>query len=126
MTRRPSRVGERCGNCPVEEAVCPYMLWTSGCPARHAEGDQLAWHRAAVLRMLAFEGPTPPLDARLIDPGLKRIVASRRFEIRQPVRGKEVPQVVETFGTASDALSAQLVNWVIGHATAGKWNQYGG
>ncbi len=42
------------------------MLWRSGCPARHAERAQLAWHRAAVLRMLAFEGPAPPLDARLI------------------------------------------------------------
>ena len=66
------------------------------------------------------------LDARLIDPGLKRVVASRRFEIRQPVQGKEVPQVVGAFGTASDALSAQLVDWVVGHATAGKWNPYGG
>ncbi len=63
---RRSRVGERCGRCPAGEAVCPYMLWRSGCPARHAEGEQLAWHRAAVLRMLAFEGPAPPLDARLI------------------------------------------------------------
>ncbi|MDO5653602.1 MAG: ABC-type transport auxiliary lipoprotein family protein [Brachymonas sp.] len=60
------------------------------------------------------------LDARLIDPGLKRVVATRFFDIRQPVNGKEVPQVVEAFGRASDTLSAQVVEWVNSYAATAR------
>lgn len=51
-------------------------------------------------------------DAQLVQPRSRRILASRRFEIRQPVDGKAVPQVVLAFGQAADRLSAQLVDWV--------------
>ena len=52
------------------------------------------------------------LDARLSD-DRQRIVASRRFEVRQPVSDKEVPAVVAGFGKASDALAAQVVQWTL-------------
>lgn len=59
-------MGTRCGVCPAGEAVCPYMLWRSGCPAARATGAELAWHRAAVARMLAVAGPDPVPSARQI------------------------------------------------------------
>lgn len=52
------------------------------------------------------------LDARLSD-DRQRIVASRRFEVHQPVSDKEVPAVVAGFGQASDVLAAQVVQWTL-------------
>ena len=52
-------------------------------------------------------------DARLVQNSGLRIVASRRFDITQPVVGTAVPQVVAAFGLASDALASQLVAWTL-------------
>lgn len=52
-------------------------------------------------------------DARLVKSSGLRIVASRRFDIRQPVNGTAVPQVVAAFGQATDALAAQVVGWTL-------------
>jgi cholesterol transport system auxiliary component len=52
------------------------------------------------------------LDARLAD-DRQRIVASRRFEVHQPVADKQVPAVVSAFGQASDALAAQVLQWTV-------------
>jgi cholesterol transport system auxiliary component len=52
-------------------------------------------------------------DARLVKNNGLRIVASRRFDITQPVGGTAVPQVVTAFGQATDALSSQLVAWTL-------------
>lgn len=52
-------------------------------------------------------------DARLVKNNGLRIVASRRFDITQPVGGTAVPQVVAAFGQATDALAAQLVTWTL-------------
>jgi cholesterol transport system auxiliary component len=52
-------------------------------------------------------------DARLVKNSGLRIVATRRFDITQPVGGTSVPQVVAAFGQASDALASQLVNWTL-------------
>ncbi|WP_062386472.1 ABC-type transport auxiliary lipoprotein family protein [Pseudomonas abietaniphila] len=52
------------------------------------------------------------LDARLADDH-QRIVASRRFEVRQPVGDKQVPAVVAAFGQASDTLAAQVLQWTL-------------
>lgn len=51
-------------------------------------------------------------DARLVN-DRQRIVASRRFEVRQPVKSKEVPAVVAAFGAASDTLAGQVLQWTI-------------
>lgn len=52
------------------------------------------------------------LDARLADSD-QRIVASRRFEVHQPVADKQVSAVVAGFGQASDTLSAQVLQWTV-------------
>jgi cholesterol transport system auxiliary component len=52
------------------------------------------------------------LDARLADDH-QRIVASRRFEVHQPVSDKQVPAVVAAFGQASDTLAAQVLQWTL-------------
>jgi cholesterol transport system auxiliary component len=52
------------------------------------------------------------LDARIVDER-QRIIASRRFEVHQPVADKQVPAVVAGFGRASDTLTAQLLQWTL-------------
>jgi cholesterol transport system auxiliary component len=52
-------------------------------------------------------------EARLVNPHNRRIVATRSFEVRQPVNGTAIPQVVTAFGQASDALAGQLVAWTM-------------
>lgn len=53
------------------------------------------------------------LDARLVRGSDQRIVASRRFEVRQPVSDTKVPAVVAGFGQAGDQLNKQVVDWVV-------------
>lgn len=52
------------------------------------------------------------LDARLAD-DRQRIVASRRFEVHQPVVDKQVSAVVSAFGQASDTLAARVLQWTV-------------
>lgn len=64
-----------------------------------------------------YQGKTPTVvirfDARLVQSGSLRVVATRRFDITQPVNGTAVPQVVAAFGQASDALASQVVAWTL-------------
>ncbi|MDR6914715.1 cholesterol transport system auxiliary component [Pseudomonas sp. 3296] len=53
------------------------------------------------------------LDALLVRGYDQRILASRRFEVRQPLSDVKVPAVVAGFGQASDQLTAQVVNWAV-------------
>ncbi|MEG1039087.1 MAG: ABC-type transport auxiliary lipoprotein family protein [Pseudomonas sp.] len=55
-------------------------------------------------------------DARLVQGRSQRILASRRFEVRQPLSDKQVPAVVNGFGSASDQLMAQLLAWTLAQA----------
>lgn len=57
-------------------------------------------------------------DAVLADTHKHRIVGSRRFEVREPVDGKEVPQVVAAFGRAMDKVNDQVVGWTLQTAPA--------
>ena len=43
----------------------------------------------------------------------QRILASRRFEIRQPSASPQLESVVAAFGQATDELSRQLQDWTI-------------
>ncbi|HEX8595162.1 MAG TPA: ABC-type transport auxiliary lipoprotein family protein [Pseudomonas sp.] len=52
------------------------------------------------------------LDARLVSAN-QRIVAARRFEVRQPVSDKQLPAVVAGFGKAADGLAAQVLQWTV-------------
>lgn len=58
------------------------------------------------------------LDARLVRGSDQRIVASRRFEVRQPVSDTKVPAVVAGFGQAGDQLNKQVVDWVVQQGNA--------
>jgi cholesterol transport system auxiliary component len=64
-----------------------------------------------------YQGPTAvvvvSLDAVLVRGYDQRILASRRFEVRQPLSDVKVPAVVAGFGQASDQLTAQVVNWAV-------------
>ncbi|MGL4859329.1 MAG: ABC-type transport auxiliary lipoprotein family protein [Enterobacteriaceae bacterium] len=51
------------------------------------------------------------LSASLVDLDQRTVLASRQFEIEQPVVGKGVAPMITAFGVAGDQLSAQLVRW---------------
>ena len=53
------------------------------------------------------------LDALLVRGYDQRILASKRFEVRQPLSDVKVPAVVAGFGQASDQLTAQVVSWAV-------------
>ncbi|MBD8271521.1 ABC-type transport auxiliary lipoprotein family protein [Pseudomonas fluorescens] len=53
------------------------------------------------------------LDARLVRGSDQRIIASRRFEVRQQAGDTKVPSVVAAFGQAGDQLNRQVVDWVV-------------
>ncbi|MEK1943747.1 MAG: ABC-type transport auxiliary lipoprotein family protein [Pseudomonas sp.] len=53
------------------------------------------------------------LDVQLVQGASRKIVAARRFDIRQPASSAGVADVVAAFGQASNSLSAQLVPWVV-------------
>jgi cholesterol transport system auxiliary component len=53
------------------------------------------------------------LDAVLVRGYDQRILASRRFEERQPLQDVRVPAVVAGFGQASDRLTAKVVAWAV-------------
>ncbi|WP_343646537.1 ABC-type transport auxiliary lipoprotein family protein [Enterobacter sp.] len=51
-------------------------------------------------------------DARLVQTSERRVIASRRFVIRQPISGSTMNEVVEAFGQASDRLAADILRWL--------------
>ncbi|MGE7959416.1 ABC-type transport auxiliary lipoprotein family protein [Pseudomonas sp. NPDC089530] len=53
------------------------------------------------------------LDARLVRGYDQKILASQRFEVRQPLSDARVPAVVTGFGQAADALNRQVVEWTV-------------
>jgi cholesterol transport system auxiliary component len=58
------------------------------------------------------------LDVRLVEGnGRQRILASRRFAVRQACTDTSVPRVVSAFALASDQLSRQVSDWVVEQAS---------
>ncbi|MGE1177387.1 ABC-type transport auxiliary lipoprotein family protein [Pseudomonas sp. BW7P1] len=53
------------------------------------------------------------VDALLVRGHDQKILASRRFEERQPLNDVKVPAVVAGFGQASDRLTAKVVAWAV-------------
>ena len=53
------------------------------------------------------------LDVLLVRGYDQRILASKRFEVRQSLSDVKVPAVVTGFGQASDQLTAQVVGWAV-------------
>ena len=52
-------------------------------------------------------------DANLIEAGSRNILASRRFEVSEPVSGNGVNAVVSALGIAADRLAADLILWTV-------------
>ncbi|WP_145518447.1 ABC-type transport auxiliary lipoprotein family protein [Yersinia mollaretii] len=52
-------------------------------------------------------------DARLVRISDRRIIATHHFEIRQPISGAKMDEVVQAFGLASDQLATQVLNWML-------------
>ncbi|OEC36781.1 cholesterol transport system auxiliary component [Pseudomonas cuatrocienegasensis] len=54
------------------------------------------------------------LEARLVQASSQQIVASQRFEVRQPTADPSVDAVVAAFGQAGDRLASELIAWTLG------------
>jgi len=52
-------------------------------------------------------------NARLIDTASRRVIATRTFRVEQVAQDIQVGQVIVAFGQASDALAAQIIEWVM-------------
>ena len=58
------------------------------------------------------------LEARLVQVGSQRILASRRFEVRQAAAGRSLAAMVSAFGQAADELTRQLLAWTLAQGEA--------
>ncbi|WP_286915531.1 MULTISPECIES: ABC-type transport auxiliary lipoprotein family protein [unclassified Pseudomonas] len=56
-------------------------------------------------------------DARLVQGRSQRILASKRFEVHQPLADRQVAAVVAGFGAASDRLAGQVIDWTVAQGT---------
>lgn len=52
-------------------------------------------------------------DARLVERSSNRIFSVQRFEVREPVAGVRIPEVVEAFGRAAQEVSNRIVVWTV-------------
>jgi cholesterol transport system auxiliary component len=53
------------------------------------------------------------LEARLVQSGTRRMLASQRFEVREAAGGRAPAQVVAAFGLAADRLAVQVLDWTL-------------
>lgn len=62
-----------------------------------------------------YDGTQPiaviELDARLINPNSREVLAARRFQVEQALDNPQVPGVVVALKLAADELAEQLINW---------------
>lgn len=69
-----------------------------------------------------YKNGTPAVNIRLyatlVQSGRSRIIATRSFEIIEPVRGREIPEVIAAFGRATDRLAAEVIDWTLQHEPA--------
>ncbi|MCR4508163.1 ABC-type transport auxiliary lipoprotein family protein [Pseudomonas sp. 32.2.56] len=57
-------------------------------------------------------------EARLVESGSLRILASRRFEVSQTASDTSVPAVVNAFGQAGDQLARDVLEWTLSQGQA--------
>lgn len=55
---------------------------------------------------------TIELNARLINPGTRQVIAAKSFLVEQTLADVQVPGVVSAFQLAADDLASQLAEWV--------------
>jgi cholesterol transport system auxiliary component len=53
-------------------------------------------------------------DAQVVELRTRRIMATKSFEARSAPRSRDVVSAVDAFGVASDALTTDVVAWVVG------------
>lgn len=58
------------------------------------------------------------LEAQLIQSSTQQVLATERFDVRQPSRSNSLEDVVHAFGEAGQALSARVIEWSRGVAEA--------
>lgn len=51
------------------------------------------------------------LDARLINPNSRQVIAAKRFLVEQPLEDVQVPGAVKAFKLAADELARQVMDW---------------
>ncbi|MEH6492090.1 ABC-type transport auxiliary lipoprotein family protein [Halopseudomonas sp.] len=51
------------------------------------------------------------LDAKLVDPSTRRVIAAKHFQLEQSLDDPQVPAVVKGLGAASDQLARELISW---------------
>lgn len=56
-------------------------------------------------------------DANIIRTTDRRIVASRTFEIREPILSTQMSKIVDSFGLANDRLARDVLNWTLQQAS---------
>ena len=49
----------------------------------------------------------------LVQPAQNRIIATRSFEVMQPVEGKGMAEVIKAFGKGADKLAGDIVDWTV-------------
>lgn len=57
-------------------------------------------------------------EARLVQSGTRRILASHRFSVSQTANDTSVPAVVDAFGQASDQLAREVLEWTLNQGQA--------
>ena len=84
-----------------------------------ADGLQAQFELSGMLRALHTEfddGRTQAViryDALLIDTRSREIVASQRFEAREPSAGNTAESAVAALGVAADRLAGELIDWTL-------------
>ncbi len=58
------------------------------------------------------------LETQLIQSASQQVLATERFDVRHPSRSNNLEDVVDAFGQAAQALSAQVMEWSRGVARA--------
>lgn len=59
-------------------------------------------------------------EARLVESGSLRILASRRFNVSQAASDTSVPAVVSAFGQAGDQLAREVLEWTLSQGQAAR------
>lgn len=54
----------------------------------------------------------------LVQPLRYKAVASKGFEVTQPVEGKGMPSIIKAFGKAADRLAGEIVDWTVEQSRA--------
>lgn len=57
-------------------------------------------------------------DARLVDPQSRTILASQRFEVREPARDQSAAATVQALSRAAQRLARELIGWTVSESAS--------